>query len=402
VAAARGADAVKQRSVAVLARVVFGMFVAMTAGSVVLSAATPGEGDSPLVLTLIILAFLGIGGVGVVIAVRMQRNAIGWLLLAIVGGTAAGNFGQAYGAFGARTGPGTLPGGLYAAWLGSAAWPVSIGLVLFVLLLFPDGKPQSRRWRPVVWVTGVGLALVALSFLFKPGDLEVDRHIQNPFGLKWAGGLVSFLGGFGAAVLFVCFLLAVLSVIVRFRRSRGEQRQQLKWFTYGAALILVALLTGGLWSAVVPDWASGLPFLLGLLSLPVTIGTAILRYRLYDIDRIINRTLVYGLLTGVLAGVYVALAVGVGSLAGQQNSLVIAGSTLVVAALFGPARRLIQQTIDRRFYRRKYDAVRTLQSFTARLRDEVDLDELRAHLEAVVHETMQPAQASLWLRGPSA
>ncbi len=390
-----------QRSVAVLAWGVFGMFVALTAGSVWLSAATPGEGDSPLVLTLIILAFLGIGSVGVLIA-RNRGNAIGWLLLAIVGGTAAGNFGQAYGAYGARTGPGTLPAAVYATWLGTAAWPVAIGLVLFVLLLFPDGKPLSRRWRAVVWVTGCGLALGALSFLFKPGDLDVDRHIQNPFGLKGADGVVSFLGGFGAAVLFVCFLLAVLSVIVRFRRSRGEQRQQLKWFTYGAALILVALLTGGLWAAVVPDWASGLPFLLGLLSLPVTIGTAILRYRLYDIDRIINRTLVYGALTGVLAGVYVGLAVGLGSLAGQQNSLVIAGSTLVVAALFRPARRLIQQTIDRRFYRRKYDAVRTLEAFSARLRDEVDLESLSGDLVAVVQETMQPAQASLWLRGTGA
>ncbi len=390
-----------RRSVAVLAWSIFGMFVALTAGSVALSAATAGEGDRPFDLVLVLLAFLGIGAVGVVIAVRMQRNAIGWLLLAIVGGTAVGNFGQAYGAYGVRTGPGTLPGAAYAAWLGSAAWPVAIGLILFVLQLFPDGKPQSRRWGALVWVTGCGLALGAMLFLFKPGELDAGRHIQNPFGLEWAKGAVGFLGGVGLVLLFVSFVLAVLSVIVRFRRSRGEQRQQLKWFTYGAALILVALLSGGLWSRVVPDWASSVPFLVGLLSLPVTIGIAILRYRLYDIDRIINRTLVYGLLTGVLAGVYVALAVGVGSLAGRQNSLVIAGSTLVVAALFRPARRWIQGFIDRRFYRQKYDAVRTLEAFSARLRDEVDLDELRAHLEAVVHETMQPAQASLWLREAS-
>jgi hypothetical protein len=386
--------------VEVLAWGVFGMFVALTAGSVVLSAATAGQGDRPLDLVLVLLAFLGIGAVGVVIAVRMQRNGIGWLLLAIVGG-AVGNFGQAYGAYGVRTGPGTLPGAVYAAWLGSAAWPVAIGLILFVLQPFPDGKPLSRRWAALVWVTGCGLVLGALSFLFKPGDLDAGRHIQNPLELEWAKSAVSFLGGVGAALLFVSFLLAVLSVIVRFRRSPGEQRQQLKWFTYGAALILVALLSGGVWSRFAPEWASGVPFLTGLLSLPVTIGIAILRYRLYEIDRIINRTLVYGLRTAVLAGVYVGLAVGVGSLAGSDNSLVIAGSTLVVAALFRPARRRIQELIDRRSYRRKYDAVRTLEAFSARLRDEVDLDQLRGHLLAVIHETVQPQHLSLWLREPS-
>src|SRR6266496_3246185 len=189
-----------------LAWFVFGMFVALTAGSVVLSAATPGEGDSPLVLTLIILAFLGIGAVGVLIAVRNRENAIGWLLLAIVGGTAVGNFGQAYGAYGVRTGPGTLPGAVYAAWLGSAAWPVAIGLILFLLQLFPGGKPLSGRWTVLLSATGCGLALGALPFLFKPGELEADRHIQNPLGLEWAKGAVGFLGGVGLALLFVSFL----------------------------------------------------------------------------------------------------------------------------------------------------------------------------------------------------
>jgi hypothetical protein len=376
------------------------MFVALTAGSVVLAAATPGGGDRPFDLILVMLAYLGIGAVGVLVATRNPDNAIGWLLLAIAGGTAIGNFGQAYGAYGVRTGPGTLPGAVYAAWLGSAAWPVAIGLVLFVLQLFPDGKPLSRRWRALVWSTACGLALVAAQFLFNPGKLDAGRGIQNPFGPSWAKAPAFVAGGVGSALLMVSFLLAVLSVILRFRRSRGEQRQQLKWFTYGAALILVALVSSGLWTSFAPDWAGGIPFLVALLSVPVTIGVAILRYRLYDIDRVINRTLVYVALTGVLAGVYVGLAVGVGSLAGRDNSLVIAGSTLVVAALFRPARRRIQGFIDRRFYRRKYDAIRTLEAFTSRLRDHVDLEELRGHLEAVVKETMQPASASLWLRGP--
>ena len=390
----------RRRSVSVLAWGVFVMFVALTAASVVLSAATPGQGDAPFDLVLILLAYVGIGAVGLLIALRQPRNAIGWLLLAIVGGTAVGNFGQAYGAYGVRTGPGTLPGAVYAAWLGSAAWPIAIGLVVLVFQLFPDGKPLSRRWRVLVWTTSCGLALVGLQFLFNPGYLDAGIRIRNPFGPAWARLPASLAGGLGSALLLVSFLLAVLCVILRFRRSRGEQRQQLKWFTYGTALILVALLTSGLWEQIVPDWAGGVPFLVSLLSLPVMIGIAILRYRLYDIDRVINRTLVYGALTGVLAGVYVGLAVGVGSVAGRENSLVIAGSTLVVAALFRPARRAIQRFIDRRFYRRKYDAVRTLEAFSARLRDHVDLDELQTQLEAVVHETMQPAQASLWLRDP--
>src|SRR5205814_4944185 len=228
------------------------------------------------------------------------------------------NFGQAYGAYGVRTGPGTLPGAVYFAWLGSAAWPVAIGFILFVLQLFPDGKPLSRRWTALLWVTGSGLAMVALSFLFKPGELDAGRHIQNPLGAQWAKGAFDFLGGLGAAFGFVSFLLAVLSVIVRFRRSRGEQRQQLKWFTYGAAVILVALLSSGLWSSVAPEWASSVPFLVGLLSLPLTIGVAILRYRLYDIDRIVNRTLVYLALTVTPGGLYAALAGGLAAVAGAD------------------------------------------------------------------------------------
>jgi hypothetical protein len=271
-------------------------------------------------------------------------------------------------------------------------------------LLFPDGRLPSARWRAVAWVFAVvvvgGVALVALS----PGPLSGFEPIGNPFGLEGAPNFTALV----EALVYTLTLVAVGSVFARLRRSRGVQRQQVKWFAYAASILatcaaltyLVSEATGAGWVR----WVSFVPAMVGFVGLPLAVGIAVLRYHLYNIDLIINRTLVYGTLSVTLVLVYFG---GVATteallraLTGQeqQPQLAVVVSTLVIAALFNPLRRRIQSFIDRRFYRRKYDARKTLEAFSAKLRDETDLDALNAELVGVVKETMQPAHVSLWLR----
>jgi hypothetical protein len=279
-------------------------------------------------------------------------------------------------------------------------WLPSVTLTTtFLLLLFPHGQLLSPHWRPVAWLAAVvtiaGTALLAIV----PWDLlNPGVPAQNPVSVE---GL-RYLGIAPPVPIFVIgiptTLLSTVSLVLRFRRSRGEERQQLKWFVYAGVLIVGALFV----PLLVPGAASSLLQLLVMPSLPVAAGIAILRYRLYDIDRIINRTLVYGALTASLALVYFASVVTLQytfrTLTGGESQLVIVASTLAIAALFQPLRRRIQIMIDRRFYRRKYDARRTLEAFSAKLRDETDLDALSNNLVGVVKETIQPAHVSLWLR----
>ncbi|MDP9343066.1 MAG: hypothetical protein M3Q23_13460 [Actinomycetota bacterium] len=342
-----------------------------------------------------IVSNLAVPAIGALLVSKRRENPIGWIFCVAALALAVGQFGQSYAAHALYADPGSLPGAYALAWFGNWTWGIPIGALAFLLLLFPTGRLPSRRWRPVAWAAGAGAALITLFSLIQASS-EWSRPFTNHSGPSPSPVV--------AAVFWVSFILFLVGMlggpaasIMRYRRSRGEERQQLKWFVFSAALVGAVFVPNSFWST---PWLDVL-FQVALTCLWVAIAVAILKYRLYDIDRVINRALVYGVLTAVLAGLYVGLAVGLGSLVGKNNSLVIAGSTLVVAALFRPARRGIQGFIDRRFYRRKYDAVRTLEAFSARLRDEVDLDELRAHLEAVVHETMQPAHASLWLRGPS-
>jgi hypothetical protein len=273
---------------------------------------------------------------------------------------------------------------------------------VFLPLLFPDGHPPSHRWRPVAWLGGlsIGLTVVSSTILLWPergpalvtGDESPSHAVQ---------ALVDFIT---VPMLFVAGLGAVSSLLVHFRRARGDERQQIKWFVSAAALTLVWLLVfgqsslRGLLGAIV-----ALSSLLVIPSIPIVTGIAILRYRLYDIDRIINRTLVYGSLTLMLALVYfggvTATQAVFQALTGQQKlpQLVVVASTLVIAALFNPLRRRIQGFIDRSFYRSKYDARKTLEAFSAKLRDETDLDALSEDLVGVVWETMQPAHVAVWL-----
>jgi hypothetical protein len=277
----------------------------------------------------------------------------------------------------------------------------AIMMLLLLPVLFPDGRPLSPRWRPLVWVIVAG-ALVSLvgSALF-PGISDAPS-LRNPLGLSGAAGVTLeqtlrklFVG------LPVAAVAAAVSLIVRFRRARGVERQQLKWLAYAMGVLIVASVTEDSWLG---GWAAAGADL-ALWAIPAAIGVAILRYRLYEIDRLINRTLVYGLLTVLLAGVYTSAVLALGQVFGgvgrDPPSWAIAGATLAVAALFQPARRRTQQAVDRRFNRRKYNAAKTVEAFSARLRDEVDLDALAAELLAVVDKTMQPTRASLWLQ-PSA
>jgi hypothetical protein len=288
------------------------------------------------------------------------------------------------------------------AWTGSWYWYTLLALVLVYLpLLFPDGRPPSRRWLPVAVVVEVGwLGVVVLAALADSLALNEapGYEIDNPVGIEGLG-YVEDLPVFSAlgVLLGAGIIGAVASVVVRFRRSRGVERQQMKWFVYAVAPMLVFPI-----ESYLPGIISSVALAAVLIGLPTAIGIAVLRYRLYDIDVIINRTLVYGSLTAVLVTAYVGsivvLLAAFRSLTGQDSQLTIVVSTLAIAALFNPLRRRIQALVDRRFYRRKYDAAKTLEDFSARLLDETDLAELNEELLAVVRETMQPAHVSLWLR----
>jgi hypothetical protein len=334
--------------------------------------------------------------VGALIATHRPQNLIGWTFCAI--GLAFGlvTFAYEYGVYALRTAPDTLPGGPLAIWVNYWAWPLGGGLSLtFVPLLFPDGRLPSRRWRPVAWLSLVLIVMISglnAVTLWPLRGLTLLQPSGEPPPLQ--GVLIV-----AVLLLAVCGLASLLALSLRFRRSQGIERQQLKWLVYAAAMtLLVTIATQGF-----QRWQLGAILLFPVLaSVPAAAGIAILRYRLYDIDRLINRTLVYGLVTVLLAVIYAAIVLMLGQLFGglgdDPPSWVVAGATLAVAALFQPVRQRIQQGVDRRFNRRKYNIAQTIEAFSARLRDEVDLDMLSAEVLRVVDQTMQPTRASLWLR----
>jgi hypothetical protein len=356
-----------------------------------------------------VLAFTAFMVVGVVIVAHRPGNAVGWIFSAVGLLSSAGVLGMEYAEYAYVTRPGWLPGAVVAAWIANWYWFPLLGLILvFTPLLFPTGRLLSARWRPVAVAAAVGTAAMTVLVALQPTIRlqNKDDTLPNPLGLAGVPDPEDgVLGAVLLGLLFGCMAAAVASVGVRFRRSRGVERQQLKWFAYAAALLAVSFL---LWGFLLPAGpVTDVVFGLTIALVPVAAGIAILRYRLYEIDRLINRTLVYGLLTALLGGAYaiVVLVLGhLGQLFGGINtqlpSWAVAGATLAVAALFQPARRRIQAIVDRRFNRRRYDAAKTIEAFSARLRDEIDLDTLSAELLAVVHQTMEPTRASLWLRPP--
>jgi len=358
--------------------------------------------------------------VGAIVASRRPNNLVGWIFcgMGLVFGVSV--FAEAYAYYALAAGSDSLPGGVYMAWFSDKEL-VLPGLFLgsaLSVLLFPNGRLLSRSWRAVVWLAVGGSAMTALLFATSPGRISPYR-ISNPFGIEGnLRSILELLGDLGAATLLVCCVLAVISVFVRLQSAEGEERQQIKWFAYAAAVLLSTFFLGLPLAAVIAaiglGWVAPIPIVIGILAIPTAVGVAMLRYRLYDIDVIINRTLVYGALTALLAAGYFAAIMalqGIGSLVfqvpfravfGQESALATVAATLAMAALFNPLRHRIQSFINRSFYRSKYDAAKTLEEFSMKLRDETDLEALSEDLVGMVRETMQPAHVSLWLRPETA
>jgi hypothetical protein len=361
-------------------------------------ASRAGFFGEPLVVALLSeVSLVLLASVALIITLRRPENAVGWLLAAAVLGLAVQQFAGNYGHY-ALTHPGTLPGGRLAAMVQSVGVVALVALAL-AFLVFPTGHLPSRRWRPVAWALLAVGWLVFAALVLTPGPmLNGVPASQNPLGVT-ALRTVNLIDPL-YMVLLGLVLLGLVSLLVRFRRARGDERQQLKWLPVGVALILASFLVEEVGNVTV----NALADLLAVAALSGAILVAMLKYRLYDIDRILNRTLVYAALTGLLGAVYASGVFTFSRLldpADGESELAVAASTLVVAALFQPLRRRVQAAVDRRFNRRRFDAAKTVETFSVRLRDELDLDMLSAELLTVVDQTMQPAAVSLWLQ-PSA
>ena len=362
---------------------------------------------------LFMLVLLPFPVAGILVLRRQPRNTVGWLLTGIGALWGIGGVADGYAQYGLVVDPGSLPGSAAAATISNGIWAPAIGLTgTFLFLLFPDGHLPSRRWRPVAWVSGAVLVALTLCLYLSPDRLTEApvEGLDNPFGVEALGPLLHTALDVLVLVLAVCTLLSVVALVARFRRARGVERQQLKWLASAAAVVGGAFVLGIAVSLGVPDdkpapgWMALLDQLsfLSFATLPVAIGVAVLRYRLYDIDVVINRALVYGSLTATLVATYlgsVLLLQLVLRPITERSDLAVAASTLAVAALFGPARRRIQDAVDRRFYRHRYDAARTVADFSARLRQQIDLDTVADDLLAAVQETVQPTDAAVWLPG---
>jgi hypothetical protein len=356
---------------------------------------------------------VGFAVVGLLVARHRPQNAIGWLLLATALSLAVQVAGALYVLEPSR------PGRVAVGWVTSWSWFVWLVLVgIAIPLLFPDGRLLSRRWRPVAWLAAAGLTGCSVGSAFSPGHLALSGRrvgdappapIDNPFGASGvAADVFAAVTILSTALLTVALVLTAVSIVMRFRRARGVEHQQLKWFAFAGLVMLGGLALAAVSSPFEDGWGEVVgavgwtTFLVGFIAgIPVSTGIAILRHRLYDIDVVINRTLVYGSLTAVLAATYLGsvlvLRLVLDPVTGESD-LAVAGSTLAVAAMVRPLRSRIQDTVDRRFYRARYDAARTLEAFSGRLRHELDLETVGADLSRVVSETVHPVQVSLWLR----
>jgi hypothetical protein len=349
------------------------------------------------------LAAMGFSTVGVVIASRIPPdNPIGWLFCMVGILFAVTHFSAEYAIYTLLAEPGSLlPAGEAAAWISSWLWVAQLGSFAFVVLLFPDGRLPSRSWRWFAWLGALSVLIGAILGALSPGPIALGS-IRNPLALESLPNTQKPLQ------MLMIFLVAVAagSLLIRGIYARGVERQQIKWFSYATALmasgaILQYAISEPL-DQVLLGWVGRTLVLAGLVGIPISMGIAITRYRLYEIDILVNRTLVYGPLTATLVALYFGAVVLLQrlfvALTGERSTLAVVASTLLIAALFTPLRGRIQSVIDRRFYRQKYDARKTLEEFSAKLRDETDLDALSEALVGVVRDTMQPAHVSIWLR----
>ena len=409
----RGVDGISARVTAWLAWSLCLMSVALAAASLILALLNGStlddifltQGGPPIAHLAIIAVSFSV--VGALIASHRPENPIGWLFLAAALFYGIVIAGEEYAIYALFTNPGSLPLEAELAWLTEWIWAPGFGIILvFLPLLFPDGHPPARRWWWVAWLGGlsIGLICVLTSIVLWPERGPALLQLEGFGGEveEWRSAVSDWVLKLGVPMLLVAGLGAVISLLVRFHRARGDERQQIKWVASAAALtlVLIFVLEQSILSGL-PEAIAVLSGLLVLPSIPIATGIAILRYRLYDIDRIINRTLVYGSLSVMLVALYfggiVVLQRVFVLLTGRKSTLAVVASTLLIAALFTPLRRRIQSFIDRRFYRRKYDARKTLEAFSVQLRNETDLDALSGDLLGVVRETMQPAHVSVWL-----
>ncbi len=388
-----------RRTPSLVAWSLWGLWVAVAALTLWLGRGQPVADESGFVI-----AMVGYATVGALVASRQPGNAVGWLLLAVAFAIVLQDLGEAY------VYTESNPGYVWVAWVTGCMFNVWVTLIVaFLPLVFPDGRLLSHQWRPVWWLALAAVATGVLTVALAPGDLDVYATIDNPLGVRGtAHQVLEVVEAVSWTAFAVAAALSGASLVVRFRRSSATERLQIKWFAFAALMTIGALLTAALGEWLPNPWGDPIggvgwvTFLAScIVGIPVATGIAILRHRLYDIDVVINRTLVYGTLTAALAATYVGsvllLNLVLSPLAGD-SALSVAGSTLAVAALFRPARSRIQAVVDRRFYRSRYDAGRTLDEFSRRLRHELDLDAVGADLCAAADQTVQPSHISLWLR----
>jgi hypothetical protein len=388
-----------RRSASWLAWSLFGLVVVLQVTGIVLTSRV--EHVRPVVDLASGAALVVLPGIGAVVASRRPGNSVGWVfcgagvLLAVAGAS------YGYAAYALDADP-HRPGGVAAAWLTSWVFlPAVFGLPPLLFLLFPDGRPLGPRWRLVVAITAMGLALMTVGTAFRPGALEDAPvpGVENPVAIY--GSVAVAIELIGWITVLACIVLATWSLVLRYRRSSGDARLQLRWFVFSAVLFGAACaLSTALFSTRFAGLGQAL-ILTALNLIPLAAAIAILRHRLYDIDIVINRTIVYGALSATLLAVYLGSVLVLQLLlrpATDQSDVAVATSTLAVAALFRPARSRIQSLVDRRFYRRRYDAARTVAAFSSRLRAELDLEAVAADLRGAVRETVQPQHVSLWLR----
>jgi hypothetical protein len=404
---ARADGAARPRpSPALLAWSLYALVLALFATFPVLDrlARDAGRPDLALLAPFVVapsLAALTASTVGAVLASRRPRHPVGWLLLGLGLSMAVGGVIAGYLPYTVIIRPGALPAAGLLARIYAPLTNLALAALGLVLLLTPTGSAPSARWRRWGFASAAAMAALAVATTVAPGSVDARAlAVEGPVGPRAFGGALAVLNQLALVVAILIILGGAASLVTRFRRAHGVERQQLRWVTLAAALTGVAMLATAVLVALGDLALAGWTSVLGTVFLPLAAGAAILRYRLYDLDRIVSRTLAYGLLTVLLGLAYAAVVLGLGRLLPQSSSLAVAVATLAVAAAFQPARRRVQAAVDRRFNRRRHDAARIIERFGSHLRDQVDLDSLTAEVLAVAEQTMQPTRASLWLRPP--
>ncbi len=363
-----------------------------------------GAGDTAnSSLVALFIAFMAFATMGALVAAHVPRNPLGWTFVTIALCAALAGVAENLAFQGLVHDPGSIPGSMFFAWLYSWLWFPTMGLIGFVVLLYPTGTVPGPRWRIVSRGLALILGLLTVVAMLHPGPLDGDngKLPDNPVGLGALRASDNVVSPIVTGTLIVLLLATAASVVWRFWRSRGDERQQMKWMAFAAVFLALGITLPGV--VGIKD-TGDVFFSVAIIQLPVAVGIAMFKYRLYDVDRVINKTLVYAVSTALLAGAYIGLVLAGETLfssVASGSSVAVAVSTLVVAGLFLPVRRRVQQFVDRRFYRRKVDVEETLARFAARLRHEADVDTLLADVHAVVGETVAPAHLHVWLREPA-